>query len=310
MKMTEGISKYPKEEYIHYPRGGAHVWSCPGCGMFLAFRLFLKAVGEKVIYAGMPGCFNAMFSPLGPLGVSHNGQPILRIGALFGRAAIDAGGLKTALTLRGDTETLVFVWAGDGATFDLGLAAVSGAAERNEDIVYVCYDNEVYMNTGRHRSSATPWQAATATSPLPCPKQEYKKDIMSIIVASGVPYAATATVAYPDDLMRKAQKAKGIKGFRFLHILTPCPSGWQFPPELSIEVSRLAVDTKIFPLYEVENGFDYTINKEPKGTPVEGYVKMQSRTRHMTPQQIDEFQANVDKRWDRLQRLARHGKNG
>jgi pyruvate/2-oxoacid:ferredoxin oxidoreductase beta subunit len=166
------------------------------------------------------------------------------------------------------------------------------------------------MNTGRHRSGATPWQATTTNSPLPSPKQEYKKDIMSIIVASSVPYAATATPGYPDDLMRKAQKAKEIKGFRFLHILTPCPTGWSFPSELSLEVSRLAVDTKIFPLYEVENGFDYTINKEPKGIPVEKYVKMQGRTRHMTPQQIEEFQVSVDKRWDRLQRLARHGKYG
>jgi len=278
--------------------------------MLLAFRLFLRVIGEKVILVGMPGCFMAMFEPLGPLGRSYQGKPILQVGAPFGQAAIHAGGLKSALTLRGDTETQVLVWAGDGATFDLGLAAVSGAAERNEDIIYVCYDNEIYMNTGRHRSGATPWQAATTTSPLPSPKQEYKKDIMSIMVASGAPYAATAIPAYPDDLMKKAQKAKGIKGFRFLHILTPCPTGWLYPPELSMEMGRLAVDTKIFPLYEVENGFNYTINKEPKGTPVEKYIKMQRRTRHLTPQQIDKFQTSVEKRWDRLQLLARLGKNG
>jgi len=254
------------------------------------------------------GCFVGF--TFEPIDLSGPEQSILRISAPFGRAPIHAGGLKSAFALRGDTETQVAVFTGDGATFDIGLASISGAAERNEDIIYVCGDNELYMNTGRHRSGATPWRAATTTSPLPSPKQEYKKDIMSIVVASGAPYAATATPAYADDLMRKVKKAKGIKGFRFFHILTPCPTGWAYPPELSLEMGRLAVDTKIFPLYEVENGFDYTINKEPKGTPVEEYIKAHGRTRHLTPQQIEEFQASVDERWDRLQLLAKHGKSG
>ena len=306
MTKTDLILRYNNEEYIHTPEG-AHIQACPGCSALLAFRYLLKELGEKTVVVMTVGC--AVGFTFDPIDLSGHGQPILKTMTPFGRSGTQAGGLKSALTSRGDTETQVVVYVGDGATFDIGLGDVSAAAERNEDIIYVCYDNELYMNTGRQRSGATPWQAATSTSPLPSPKQEYKKDIMSILVACGVPYAATATPAYADDLMRKVQKAKGIKGFRFLHFLTPCPTGWQYPSELSIEMGRLAVDTKIFPLYEVENGF-YSINKEPKGTPVEKYVKMQRRTRHMTPQQIDEFQASVDKRWDRLQWLARYRKNG
>jgi len=305
-KTKEVVLRYSNEEYIHTPEG-AHIPACPGCSALLAFRYFLKALGEKVVFVLMPGC--AINYTWEPIDLSGPEQSILRIGAPFGRAAIHAGGLKSAFVSRGDTETQVAVFAGDGATFDIGLANVSGAAERNEDIIYVCGDNELYMNTGRHRSGATPWKAATTTSPLPSPKQEYKKDIMSIVAASGAPYAATATPAYADDLMRKVKKAKEIKGFRFLHILTPCPTGWSYPPELSLEMGRLVVDTKIFPLYEVEDGFKYTINKEPKGIPVDEYIKMQRRTMHLTPQQIEEFQASVDERWERLQLLAKQGKN-
>jgi pyruvate ferredoxin oxidoreductase beta subunit/2-oxoisovalerate ferredoxin oxidoreductase beta subunit len=300
--VTEVTSKYTKEEYMYTPPGEANA-ACPGCGAILALRIILKALGEKVVFVMMAGCATG-FHKFRPLGLSYKGQPIAKAGAPFGQAGIHAGGIKSALTHRGDTETQVVVFAGDGATFDLGLAGVSAAAERNEDIIYVCYDNEQYMNTGRHRSSATPWQAATTTSPLPTPKQEQKKDIMSIIAASHVPYAATATVAYPDDLLRKVQKAKGMKGFRFLHILTPCPVGWQYPTKSGIEMSRMAVETKIFPLYEVEHGFDYTINKEPKGLPVEDYVSLQTRTRHLTPHQREEFQGMVEQRWERLQLLA------
>jgi len=271
-------------------------------------RHFLKAVGEKVVLVMMPGCAVGILRQ-SPLVVSHKGEPIYGISSPFGLAAVHAGGLKTAFTLRGDNETQVAVFAGDGATFDIGLSGVSGAAERNEDYIYICYDNEGYMNTGRQRSSATPWQATTTTNPLPTPKKEYKKDIMSIILAHGVPYAATATVAYPDDLMRKARKAKETKGFRFLYILTPCPVGWQFPSSLTIEMSKLAVAAKIFPLYEVDNGTDYTINKKPAGIPVEKYLTMQGRFRHLTAEQIDMLQKSIEQRWNRLQWIASYREN-
>jgi pyruvate ferredoxin oxidoreductase beta subunit/2-oxoisovalerate ferredoxin oxidoreductase beta subunit len=272
----------------------------------MAIRWFLKVTGEKVIFVMPPGC--ASPSVLFPKpSLIYQGQPIKTLAVPFGSAAFSAGGLRTALTARGDTETLVVAWAGDGATFDIGLGAVSAAAERNEDIIYVCYDNEAYMNTGNQRSSATPWGARTYTNPLPTPKMENKKDIMSIIMAHTIPYAATATIAYPDDLMRKVQKARSLSGFRFLHLLTPCVAGWLFPAELTVKVSRLAVETKVFPLFEVEDGA-ITINKQPKGIPLEEYVKIQGRYRHLTPEQLTQLQTSVEQRWNQLQYLAKYRK--
>jgi len=273
----------------------------------MAMRWFLKVTGEKVIFVMPPGC--ASPSVLFPKpSLVYQGQRIKTLAVPFASAAIFSGGLKAALTTRGDNETLVVAWAGDGATFDIGLAAVSAAAERNEDIIYVCYDNEAYMNTGNQRSSATPRGARTTTNPLPAAKVENKKDIMSIMMAHGIPYAATATIAYPDDLMRKVQKAKSIRGFRFLHLLTPCVVGWLFPAELTVKVSRLAVETKVFPLFEVEDGLNLTINKEPKEIPVEEYVKIQGRYRHLTPEQIAQLQRSAEQRWNQLQYLANYGK--
>lgn len=302
MTTTAVPSRYTKEEGMH-PCEGGHS-GCPGCGMDLAWRLLLKALGGKIVLVWTPGCAAGTSRNIS---FSYRGEEIFQTSTLFGQSGSYAGGLKTALTLRGYTEYQVVPWIGDGGTFDIGLQTLSGAAERNEDIIYVCYDNEGYMNTGRQRSSATPWQVPSTTSPLPAPKVEPKKDIMSIVAAHYIPYAATATVAYPEDLMRKARKAKEIKGFRFLHFLTPCTTGWQYLSELTIEISRLAVESKIFPLFEVENGVNYTINKEPKGIPVAEYIKMQGRYRHFTPQQIDEFQASVEERWNRLQGLAKLG---
>lgn len=301
MTTTEVPSKYTKKEYVQPPHG-----FCPGCAVPMAIRWFLKVTGEKVIFVMPPGC--ASPSVLFPKpSLIYQGQPIKTLAVPFGSAAFSAGGLRTALTARGDTETLVVAWAGDGATFDIGLGAVSAAAERNEDIIYVCYDNEAYMNTGNQRSSATPWGARTYTNPLPTPKMENKKDIMSIIMAHTIPYAATATIAYPDDLMRKVQKARSLSGFRFLHLLTPCVAGWLFPAELTVKVSRLAVETKVFPLFEVEDGA-ITINKQPKGIPLEEYVKIQGRYRHLTPEQLTQLQTSVEQRWNQLQYLAKYRK--
>jgi pyruvate ferredoxin oxidoreductase beta subunit/2-oxoisovalerate ferredoxin oxidoreductase beta subunit len=300
MTTTEIPLRYTKEEYIQPPHG-----FCVGCSIPIALRWFLKVTGEKVILLMPPGC--ASPSVLFPKpSLIHQGKRIKIVATPFGSAAIFAGGVKSALVARGDTETQVVAWAGDGATLDIGLAAVSAAAERNEDIIYVCYDNEAYQNTGNQRSSATPWGVRTTTNPLPKPKMEYKKDIMSIIIAHRIPYAATLSTAYPDDFMRKVQKAKRSSGFRFLHILTPCVTGWQFPLELGVKISRLAVQTKVFPLFEAE-GDAITITKEPKGLPVEEYIRVQGRYRHLTKEQVDMIQNEVDKRWNQLQYLARYG---
>ena len=196
--------------------------------------------------------------------------------------------------------------AGDGGTFDIGLQALSAAVERNEDFIYVCYDNEAYMNTGIQRSSATPWGAWSTTTPVRHPKEQPKKDMVAIMAAHRIPYTATATVAYPEDLIRKMQKAKGIRGSKFLHVLSPCPSGWKSEPAQSVLLSRLAVQTRVFPLYEVENGEKYTINVWPKErVPVEQYLRLQGRFAHLKPEDIQLIQENVDREWEKLVAKAR-----
>ncbi len=296
--MTGQQSRYPEEEYIQPPHG-----FCAGCGVVLALRYFLKAIGDSVLFVMVPGC--ASPSVLFPKpSLIHNGRQLEVIASTFGCAAVFAAGIKSGLEARGETGTHVVAWAGDGATFDIGFGTVSAAAERNEDIIYVCYDNEGYMNTGNQRSGATPWGAKTSTNPAPEFKHENKKDIMWVMMGHGVPYAATATISYADDLITKVKRAAGIKGFRFLHVLTPCVAGWGYRSELTVEVSRLAVETGVFPLVEIENGTKLTINRNPKRKPLEEYVKAQGRFRHMTPEDIAQLKGYVDKRWERLEYLA------
>jgi pyruvate/2-oxoacid:ferredoxin oxidoreductase beta subunit len=200
---------------------------------------------------------------------------------------------------------LVAVWAGDGGTFDIGLQSLSGAAERNEDFIYICNDNEGYMNTGTQRSSATPLFAWTTTTPVMQPKENPKKDIMAIMADHQIPYAATATIAYPEDLIRKMEKAKKTRGTRFIHLLSPCPPGWRIPSELSVKISRLAVRSRVFPLYEIENGNTYTLQEESHVVPVKDYLKLQGRFSHLTEKNVEETQKRVDDTWERLLRKAR-----
>jgi pyruvate/2-oxoacid:ferredoxin oxidoreductase beta subunit len=182
---------------------------------------------------------------------------------------------------------------------------LSGAAERNEDFIYICNDNEGYMNTGTQRSSATPFLAWTTTTPVMQPKENPKKDIMAIMADHQIPYAATATVAYPEDLFRKLEKAKKIQGTRFIHLLSPCPPGWRISSELVVKISRLAVRSRVFPLYEIENGRTYTLQEEPYVVPVKEYLKLQGRFSHLKEQDIEEIQRRVDDAWERLLRRAR-----
>ncbi|MHC4606048.1 MAG: thiamine pyrophosphate-dependent enzyme [Planctomycetota bacterium] len=289
-KVYEGI---PDEDVIR--RGH---FSCPGCGASLSMKLVLKVLGKKVL-AAVPACCWSVCD--GPFPYSATGIPIVH--CAFESAAATASGIRAALNARGITDTTVMAWAGDGGTFDIGIQALSGAAERNNDILYVCYDNEAYMNTGIQRSSATPMSAwTTTTPPSAMPKTQPKKNLGEIIVAHRVPYFATATVAYPDDLMAKFQKAKDTKGFRMVHILSPCPVGWRSEERLSIQLSRLAVQTRIFPLYEVENGVDWKLTQDPPQRPVEEYLTKQGRFKHLKPQEIAEIQQRVDKEWELLER--------
>jgi pyruvate/2-oxoacid:ferredoxin oxidoreductase beta subunit len=276
--------------------------ACPGCGAALAMRLVLKGLGEKTIVA-LPACCWTIIA--GPWPQSSLHVPLFH--TAFETAAATASGIKAALSVRGDDETTVMAWAGDGGTFDIGLQALSGAAERNEDFLYCCYDNEAYMNTGIQRSSATPWGAWTTTTPASHPESHPKKDILAIMAAHRIPYAATACVAYPDDLVAKVQRAKATRGTRFMHILAPCPPGWRMEDDESIELARMAVRSRVFPLMEVEDGERWRFTIEHPREPVEPYIRRQGRFRHLTHEQVARIQSDVDARWERLERRVRQG---
>ena len=273
--------------------------ACPGCGAALAMRYALKALGKQTI-AVIPACCWTIIA--GAFPYSALKVPVFH--TAFETAASTAAGIRAGLEVLGQEGVAVLAWAGDGGTFDIGLQALSGAAERNDDIIYVCYDNEAYMNTGIQRSSATPWGSWTTTTPTKHPKDQPKKDMMAIMAAHRVPYAATASPAYPEDLVRKMKKAKSVRGTKFIHILSPCPPGWKHSSGLSIKLARLAVQTKVFPLYEVEGGIRWTINLLPEGLPVEEYLKLQGRFRHLKPKDLRLIQETVDAEWERLMAKA------
>ena len=270
--------------------------ACQGCGATMAMRYVLKALGLKTIVC-IPACCWAVID--GPFPHSSLSIPVFH--CAFETAASTAAGVKAGLEITGDTETTVMAWAGDGGTFDIGLQALSGAAERNDDIIYVCYDNEAYMNTGIQRSSATPYGAWTTTTPVKHFKNRPKKDIDAIMAAHRIPYLATASVAYPEDMFKKAKKAKETKGTRFLHIYAPCPSGWKSRPEDTVKLARLAVQTGIFPLYEIEDGERTTISiKVKERKPINDYLRLQGRFRHLKEQDTADMQAAVDRKNERL----------
>ncbi len=271
--------------------------ACPGCGAALAMRLALKALGRKTVLV-IPACCWTIIN--GTWGFNYAGVPVFH--TAFETTGAVAAGMRASLEKQGKNDITVVGWAGDGGTFDIGLQALSGAAERNDDIIYVCYDNEAYMNTGIQRSSATPVGAATTTTPPPFYKERPKKDIMEIIEAHDVPYIASATVAYPQDFIKKFEKAKSIRGFKFIHLFIPCPPGHKFPESKSIEVSKLAVETGIFPLYEIEHGV-YKLTRKPRFVDVEKYLSLQGRFKHLSKEEIDGIKRSIKRRWEKLERL-------
>jgi pyruvate/2-oxoacid:ferredoxin oxidoreductase beta subunit len=265
----------------------------------MSMRYALKALGEKTILV-VPACCWSILA--GPFPYAAVQVPLIH--TAFETGASTASGVKAALEMRGDIETTVAAWVGDGGTFDIGIQALSGAAERNDDILYFCYDNEAYMNTGIQRSSATPWGTWTTTTPTNHPKSQPKKNMVEIMAAHRIPYAATCSVAFPEDMMHKIVKAKSIRGTRFIHIYSPCPTGWKAPSSLAVKIARLAVHTKVFPLYEVENGERYNINVDPKNLPVDEYLRLQNRFSHLTDDEVHTIQETVDREWERLVKKA------
>jgi len=280
--------------------GPGHL-ACAGCGAAIAMRHALEALGPKT-YVVMPaGCWSTF------IGVYPNTclkVPVMSVA--FATTAATASGLKAGLDRSGRGDETVLAWAGDGGTFDIGIQALSGAAERNEDIIFVCYDNEAYMNTGIQRSSATPVGTVTTTTPASAPKPQKKKDIVAIMAAHDVPYAATASIAYPEDFMAKLTKAKSIRGTKFLHVYASCPTGWRHASELSVEVARRAVKSRVFPLYEVTDGENWQLSPMPEKEPIDTYLKMQGRFKVMDRDAAAEFQNSVDRYWQILIRKCRN----
>jgi pyruvate/2-oxoacid:ferredoxin oxidoreductase beta subunit len=268
--------------------------ACQGCSATLAMRYALKALGDKTIVV-IPACCWTVLE--GEFPYTCMKVPLLH--TAFETAASASAGVRAALRAKGKNDVNVMAWAGDGGTFDIGLQALSGAVERNDDFFYVCYDNEGYMNTGIQRSSSTPFGAWTTTTPIESYESGHKKNIMDIMVAHDIPYAATACVAYPEDLVKKMMKAKDIRGSKFIHILAPCSPGWRFPTGQTINIARLSVETCLFPLYEVENG-KYTISRKPRKKPLKEYIEIQGRFKHLPDDIIELLQSRVDKAWEKL----------
>ncbi len=275
--------------------GPGHL-ACQGCGGAQAMRFALKALGPGTAMV-IPACCWSVID--GPFPHSCIDIPIYH--TAFETAAVVASGVKAGLRKRGDNETTVVAWAGDGGTFDIGIQALSGAAERNEDIIYICYDNEAYMNTGIQRSSSTPVGAWTTTTPVGNYKARPKKNMVDILAAHSIPYIATASTAYPRDFIKKLQKAREIKGTRYIQILAPCPTGWKLAPELAVEVARQAVTARIYPMLEITgNGTRLNVWKDFEPTPVRDYLKMQGRFRHLKDEEIENIEEIVEKDWQRL----------
>lgn len=270
---------------------------CPGCGAAIAIKFALKALGEKIIMVIPASCASII---VGPYPQSAVNVPILH--TAFATAGAAASGVRAALDMKGDSETTVLSWAGDGGTFDIGFQSLSGAVERNEDCIFVCYDNEAYMNTGVQRSSSTPFGVRTTTTPGRDWKKTRKKNIMETMAAHRIPYAATASIAFPEDLIAKFKKAKEKRGgSRFIHIFASCATGWGAPSDMSVKIARLAVQTNIFPLYEIEDGTRYTLNYKGDCR-VEDYLQTQGRFKHLGEEDISQIQGMVAEDWRNLLR--------
>jgi pyruvate ferredoxin oxidoreductase beta subunit len=276
--------------------------ACAGCGATVAIRLAQKALGPRTVFV-VPACCTSVLQSAFPFTAFNT--PCLNIA--FEAAAAAASGVVAAYETRGVKDVTVLAWAGDGGTVDIGLQALSGAAERGTNFIYVCYDNEAYGNTGFQRSGSSPFGSRTTTTPTG--KREHKKDVPMIMAAHGIPYIATACISYPLDFVNKLQKAKTFVGTKYLQILTPCPPGWRFSTEKTIELGRLAVQTGIWALYEIVEGkFELSspsaaLVDKTKRKPIEEYVKNQGRFDRITPNDVEELKRWIDESWEKYKKL-------
>ncbi len=277
---------------------------CAGCGELLAARLVVEAAGPNTIIANNTGCLEVTTTPYP---TSAWGVPWVH--SLFENASAVASGIEAALKAMGKKEGInVIAQGGDGSTVDIGLGLISGMMERGHDVLYICYDNEAYMNTGVQRSSATPYCASTTTSPsgkVSWGNPTVKKPMVEIMAAHGIPYSASATVAYPREMQRKVKKALDIEGPKYLHIHVPCPTGWWADTESSISIGKLAVETALFPVYDMEFGEVTAVRKIKDRKPVTEYLKTQKRFAHLFKKEggdevIAKIQAIADRNAERL----------
>jgi pyruvate ferredoxin oxidoreductase beta subunit len=297
-KARFGFSNVTDDELLHMGN-----LACSGCGMILGVRHALKALGENTIMVNVTSCSTV---------VLQKGVPkVAYVHSLFQNGAPVASGIDAGLKILGKRDdTNILVVAGDGSTIDIGLGAVSAMAERRHRIIYLCYDNESYMNTGGQRSGGTPFGSATTTSPVGSlikgedRPQEYVRDVAEILITQGCDYVAKTSIAYPLDIIKKFQAAKQVDGMSFISIHSPCTTGWGFDPSKTIEVARMAVKTGFTALFEHRNGVR-TLQKVPaKKLPVVEYLRMQERFSHMLNdnEAISKIQTAVDKKLERLKR--------
>lgn len=292
------ILNLTEEEFVH-PGNRA----CSGCGLSIVYRTGLKALGKDTILVVPPSCLTVL---QGLYPVASTKLPCVNVTfASTGAAATGVRGAMKALKKEGVN---VVAWAGDGGTGDIGIQALSGACEREEDIIYICYDNEAYMNTGVQRSGTTPKGVLTTTTPIKG-KLQAKKDVPAIIAAHGIGYVATASAAYPLDLYDKVKKATTMTGPRYIHVHTPCPPGWSFETRYTIKVGKLAVASGLFDLYEIENG-EFRLTGVSEGllkkerTPVADYFASQGRFKSLSEEEIQNVQQQVDEKWAGYKKLA------
>jgi pyruvate ferredoxin oxidoreductase beta subunit len=292
------IKELPREEYLL--KGHA---ACAGCGPAVSLRLLFKALGNKLILV-VPACCTTVIQ--GPYPYTSSAVPLQNI--LFESTGAAASGIVAALKQRKLEDITVVGWAGDGGTADIGIQALSGAAERDTNFIYVCYDNEAYGNTGMQRSGATPYGAWTTTTPTG--KTERKKDMPLIMAAHRIPYVATACTSYPIDFIAKLRKAKTIKGTKYIHLLAPCPTGWRYDTSKTLEIGRLAVQTGVWALYEIENGkfklnppSDRLIDKSKRKS-VNEYFGLQGRFRGLSETNVEKIQQQIDDDMENYRKLA------
>lgn len=252
--------------------------ACPGCGAAISVRQILKVLGKDTIVISATGCLETFTTP-----GDYSAWEVPWMHSLFENSAAVATGIEAALEVLGEKHNLVII-SGDGGTFDIGFSAMSGMFERKNNITYICYDNEAYMNTGVQGSSATPFGASTTTTPAGSiikGKMEYKKNMPAIAIAHDCEYVATASISYPQDLMAKVEKANSIKGAKYIQIHTPCTIGWGFESSDTIKIGRLAVETGLVPIFEKEKGSPIKVKKIKNKKPVREYLEVQSRFKHL-----------------------------